>query len=333
MDKPELYRLIEKYIDKRASREERAQLMKWYQSAGGQRVEWTAYSEDEEEMVRKRILRQLQRRLAGAERDEAISGERPLPGKIVRFAYLRVSVAAAILLVIGLTALLISKRQFREDLVEVYNPAGRISHLQLPDGTEIWLNANSRLWYAKEYKNSRDVRLVGEAFFDVHPASRPFIVHTDKLDTRVLGTAFTVEAYPNEGQNVITVKDGKVSVARVGRGSGLTVLMAGQQVIYDTLTSVAVVNTIVLGDGPDWKSGELRFRSQKLDKIATQLENWYGYRFFFAQDTLKRYVYDASFKNSISLKELLGLLCEINNIRFSIDDAHRQVNLSSNKAR
>ncbi len=77
---------------------------------------------------------------------------------------------------------------------------GSKTSLVLPDGTKVWLNAGSQLDYDKNYGNKlREVSLVGEAYFDVvKNTERPFLIHTRKMDIKVLGTAFNVKCYPGE---------------------------------------------------------------------------------------------------------------------------------------
>lgn len=75
---------------------------------------------------------------------------------------------------------------------------GFIRHLTLPDGTTVVLQANSRLRYPEKFTgNTREITLSGEAYFDVaHDAQKPFIIHTGKIRTTVLGTAFKISAMP-----------------------------------------------------------------------------------------------------------------------------------------
>ena len=92
-------------------------------------------------------------------------------------------------------------------------PRGQDYHLTLADGTQVWMNAESRLEFPDRFNgNTREVRLKGEAYFEVKKdAKRPFVVHTDYLTTRVLGTAFNVRAYSRRDASV-TLVSGRVQV-------------------------------------------------------------------------------------------------------------------------
>ncbi|MFT3750129.1 MAG: FecR family protein [Agriterribacter sp.] len=91
---------------------------------------------------------------------------------------------------------------------------GSKSSIQLPDGTMVWLNADSKLTYDENFRGDfRKVHLEGEAYFDVvRDEHRPFIIHTKTLDIRVLGTVFNVKAYEAESNTETSLIKGSVEV-------------------------------------------------------------------------------------------------------------------------
>jgi transmembrane sensor len=93
--------------------------------------------------------------------------------------------------------------------------------ITLPDGSSVLLKKNSEIVYPVIFeKTNREVQLIGEAFFEVAKDSlRPFLVKTEGYTTTVLGTSFNVEAYPNATQLSVSVKTGKVSVAKTPSAS------------------------------------------------------------------------------------------------------------------
>lgn len=92
---------------------------------------------------------------------------------------------------------------------------GSKTKMQLPDGTTVMLNAGSNISYNEIFNsNTREVHLSGEAYFDVtHDKERPFIIHTNSLDIRVLGTAFNVRSYPNEKTTETSLLRGSVEIS------------------------------------------------------------------------------------------------------------------------
>jgi len=103
-----------------------------------------------------------------------------------------------------------------EDRAEIIVKKGSRSRVLLPDSTEVWLNSGSRLTYDKEM-NSRKERLVtlsGEGYFVVeNKKEQPFIINTEKLRIRVLGTAFNVKAYTNDTTTETTLIRGKIEIS------------------------------------------------------------------------------------------------------------------------
>src|SRR5439155_8152 len=90
------------------------------------------------------------------------------------------------------------------------------TYMVLPDGTQVWLNAESRITYSNTFNKSlREVNLEGEAYFDVtHDAAHPFIVHTSSIAIKVLGTAFTVKSYASDKTIEATLLRGSIEVVK-----------------------------------------------------------------------------------------------------------------------
>lgn len=144
----------------------------------------------------------------------------------------------AAILIIGLLGLNLyemvqSSSTVGENTVEV--PKGQRASLMLSDGTKVWLNSQSKLIYPTQFSDrERNVRLEGEAFFDVaHKEHLPFVVHSPLLAIKVLGTKFNVKAYFDE-KSVVTLAEGKVEVETNDRKNKLT-LKPNEQVSYSDI--------------------------------------------------------------------------------------------------
>ena len=112
--------------------------------------------------------------------------------------YAGVFAIACSLFLICLAALFQLNKRATDFDTQIVSGKGMRKKITLPDGTLVWLNADSKLSYDSDLnkKQKRLVYLVGEAFFDVaHQQNRPFIVQTSKISIKVLGTAFNVKAY------------------------------------------------------------------------------------------------------------------------------------------
>ena len=153
---------------------------------------------------------------------------------------------------------------------EYVTPRGRRAVLRLLDGTEITLNADSRLRAPVSFATDRrDVYLEGEAYFSVvHDPARPFIVHIAGGAVRDIGTRFGVHAYGDAERERVAVVEGAVAL------SG-TPLRAGQVATLSRTGTIRVVRGARVTDEVAWTRGRLVFANVPLDEAAERLGRWY----------------------------------------------------------
>jgi ferric-dicitrate binding protein FerR (iron transport regulator) len=221
------------------------------------------------------------------------------------------------------------KTTFNNDS-EVSTRNGSKTNLSLPDGTTVWLNAGSKLSYNKNYGNNlREVSLTGEAFFDVvKNAEKPFIIHTGKIDIRVLGTAFNVKSYPGEktietslirGSIEVTFKDRPAEKVILKPNEKLTVaneeipVALKKQSIRQNKEPIVAVSHLnyVKSDNSiaetAWIQNKLIFQDKSFKDLATEMERWYGVSIRFdnsQRDTLR---FTGSFENETIQQSLDAL--------------------------
>lgn len=202
---------------------------------------------------------------------------------------------------------------------------GQLKKIKLDDGTEIWLNAASKLGISEHFnQQKREVYLDGEAYFDVHhDTSRPFVVHTSHLTTNVLGTAFAVTAYPNSTIQAVTVIRGKVQIAHGARVLGF--LTPDKRLEYRPGNNRSFITDVTAASVMSWKDGKLQFENQDMQDIASRLGRWYGYSFNFEHEHIKNCHYTASFNNQIPLANLLKVMKEISLLNYKIDTTRKTV--------
>lgn len=148
----------------------------------------------------------------------------------------------------------------------------------LPDGSAIWLTAKSRISYqpARYADAERTVRLDGEAFFDVDADPlHPFIVHHGNISTKVLGTAFNIEAYGNEEDIRISLVRGKVAVHTTG-DTAMHYLAPGEQLIYRRGSGKYSVKPVLYSDASTWTNGWMILDDVPLKAALQRLERQYG---------------------------------------------------------
>lgn len=162
---------------------------------------------------------------------------------------------------------------------EVYNqlivPAGKRSSITFSDGTRIWLSASSRVVYPIEFmENKREIYVEGEVFLDVyHDENRPFIVKTNKIDIRVLGTTFNVCAYENENTQTVVLVTGKVEVKTTN--NEIKTLTPNNLLAYNDQKGI-LVHPVDVQEYIAWKDGFYQFKQENLEVIAKKLNKYYG---------------------------------------------------------
>lgn len=192
--------------------------------------------------------------------------------------------------------------------------------LHLPDGSTVTLNKNSRLDYVPGLAgNAREVYLTGEAFFDiVHAPGRPFLVHTGKLTTRVLGTSFNVKAYPSDKTIEITVTHGKVQVLKEKKSMGL--LTDDQQLQFQTNTIQYQLKKVDVTPVIAWRPREIRFDDVTLADIGRQVQQRFGRTVKFTNAVLEKCRVTATFYEDDDLDEIMTVICGISQSTYSVKD-------------
>lgn len=203
-----------------------------------------------------------------------------------------------------------------EHLNTITTPVGGKWQVQLPDGTEIWLNAASSISYPSSFKGhqTRLVKLTGEAYFEVaKDKAHPFIVETMSQKVKVLGTHFNIKSYSDDESTKTTLTEGNVGVEANGRRA---LLKPGEQsVLSEKQLSVHLVDT---ESELAWKNGDFSFRGEAIKEIMRNISRWYNIEVQYRGP-----VTDEEFQGRISrqksIKEVLEILELTNAVHFKIE--------------
>ncbi|MDQ1805029.1 FecR domain-containing protein [Chryseobacterium sp. CKR4-1] len=146
----------------------------------------------------------------------------------------------------------------------------------LPDGTKVWLNAESSLKFPTQFTgNERQVELIGEGYFEVaHNKSKPFIVSSRGQKVKVLGTKFNINSYDNEPKIQTTLVSGSVELSNTQNETPVK-LRPGQQGILYSLSSIFFVEDVDTESFTAWTESDFRFTATPLKEVLRQLERWY----------------------------------------------------------
>ncbi|OQP67035.1 hypothetical protein A3860_01355 [Niastella vici] len=188
-------------------------------------------------------------------------------------------------------------------------------YLLLPDSTQVWLNAASTLEYPNRFApGKREVYLTGEAYFDVkHANKQPFLIHTGKVTTLVLGTAFNIKAYPGRENIIVSVSRGKVRVNYEEKE--VATLTPGQQVKVSNNNNTAVQKNIAVTETAPWQQGNLVYDDETINDIIADLERIYDVTIRLQNTTLGKERVSTSFRRETGIENALQLLCNLTDTR------------------
>ena len=183
--------------------------------------------------------------------------------------------------------------------------------VELPDGTQVWLNENSLLSY-EDTGSERKLIFEGEAYFDVQTDSlKPFKIHSGRAVTTVMGTAFNLRAYPEEAAVEVSVTEGKVALTQTNQEEVETnkiELTPGQTGIFDKEeVSVKMLAAEPIQNKTAWKDKQLNFEGIKLSQVLPAIERYYGIEVILENKSLLNCPFTGSYDNP-KLDELLDML-------------------------
>jgi len=193
---------------------------------------------------------------------------------------------------------------------------GQTYSMMLPDGSKVWLNAQSSIRYPVNFSGDvREVEMTGEVYFEVKPSiaylanqkikKLPFAVKASGLRVEVLGTHFNINAYQDDESLRTTLLEGKVKVTK---GSSLAVLDPGQQAIAKTdENTIKVVSNVDVDQAVAWKNGLFQFNQTDLKTVMRQIERWYDVQVVYS-GAVPNDTYEGKIRMNSDLSQVLSAL-------------------------
>lgn len=273
----------------------------------------------EPEAIQK-VLNRLNDKIDAQQKSQHIIKERSL--------WIKISGIAAILLIGLLTYLYYVKTEkpVAQSPNIVSTKKGSKSNIILPDGTKVWINADTKLIYDEsKWGSSRDVQLEGEAYFDViKDNKRPFTVYTNSMEIRVTGTAFNVRAYASEKRTETTLIRGSVEVLLKKDEGKKIILTPNDKLIVpnsymqastnkdDTDKAEEAIQLLTIkGDTnasnvkeTQWIRNRLVFEKETFSDIIPVLERWYDVKINLQKSAISNKTFSGTFEND-SLEDVL----------------------------
>lgn len=204
----------------------------------------------------------------------------------------------------------------------------------LPDGTKITVNAGSKVDISDDFnKDRREVTLNGEAFFEVkHDSLRPFIIHTQQMDIKVLGTIFNVKAYPEDNITETALLEGSVEII-MKKNQKKIILKPNEKIVLPqsekseleykkgeqefTVTHLTYDKSDSSLTEVSWINNRLTFNDQSFDELAKILKRWYNVDFSFSDEEVKAFRFTATFENK-TINQVLEALQLSRRFNYSI---------------
>lgn len=250
--------------------------------------------------------------------------KRPVLTRILT-VYSRIAAILLIPLLIGGIYMMVQRTTTNTTYAEIRAPQGSRVQFVLPDGSNGFLNGGSSLQYPMDFSEKREVKLVGEGFFEVtKDKEHPFTVQTRFADVRVFGTKFDVCAYDSDPEILTTLEEGSVQVFNKSLKS-YALLKPGEQNqinIGNGKMKNTLVNTKLF---TSWKDEMLRFNNSPFDEVVKKMERWYGVKILL--DKSLKYSENYTFTvRTESLRELLQLLSITTPMSYKIENDTVMIN-------
>lgn len=196
---------------------------------------------------------------------------------------------------------------------EIESPQGIRSHVVLPDGTKLWLNAGSQLRYGIPFtRRNREVELAGEAFLEVAKNElSPFVVKAGNAEVEVLGTQFNVSAYPGSDRIEVALKEGRVrfSVPDDAGSVKSCEMKSNDFMQFNMENQKASLRNTNIEKYIAWHKNIMILDDTPMEEVVRLLEQWYGVKVIIRDESIKKYKFTTTFDNEplFRVLELLEL--------------------------
>lgn len=311
MDKKYYIQLLDSFMRGNTSEEEEAILFDWFETGGSEeeirslyKERWDNSSDTLDEDIQLKMLHNIRPQIDDRMRKKART----------RMRFKQYVAVACMLLVVVAGAYFFTQEWWYppKEFIVAAGKAQKTS-VCLPDGTMVWLNADSRLRYDSRYnRKKRQVILEGEAYFDVAKnKDRRFIVSVNDLDIEALGTSFNVKSYSGDEDVVVSLVEGKLKVSTTETEE---FLHPDERLTFNKQNKgMTVTDRFSMENAGKWRNNELVFNDESLEKIAATLTRMYDIKIVFASETAKRHTFSGTIKDNspANVLEIISLAAPI----------------------
>jgi ferric-dicitrate binding protein FerR (iron transport regulator) len=229
-------------------------------------------------------------------------------------------IAASLIIIFGFSSFFLTYTS-KHNSEEYTTKKGERANITLSDGTQIWLNAASTLKYPTEFKgDTREVYLTGEAFFDVAKDKvHPFIIHTNNMETKVLGTSFNVRAYSGQENQEVAVITGKVNVRSTLTNENVYVTPGKKVALNVQNNKFYPYKSIQTSTISVWRNDIIVFEEIALPEVIATISRNYNVAIKIENENLNDLKISAYFK-VLPPDQIIGLVCKIVNATYTLEN-------------
>ncbi|MCH7400313.1 FecR family protein [Belliella kenyensis] len=313
--------LIQKLFSGNASSDEIQEINKWYDTF---EIDQDIEIADHQKRTKSQIKAELYQNIL----------QRTDHKKANRTRVVRLITTLAACFAIGLYGIfyLLDQSQSQENTIiqnvlTFSNEEGMIKMIKLPDGSKVYLHHNTEIEVESDFSKSRNISLSGKAFFDVvSNPNLPFVIKTENLETRVLGTSFSISAYKGMAETV-GVKSGKVLVN--SNDSQYHELTQDDLLQYEnTKIELSKIQKPDLFFG--WTEQTLVLIDSNIDELVKQIESWYGVSISYQKPKIHNCRVTGTYQK-LSLEEMLQAIAFIIPIEYELKSKEVKINFGECK--
>lgn len=330
--------LLDKFLAGQCNSNETRKVEAWYEAQRGDKDFLATLSDLDKQLLEEQTLRNIKTAIG-----MPLDNQEVIPVKLSFWRNWKImtGVAASFLLITwaGLTffqsrfsskpsdelfGLIEPLKQTENATIRFVNRDAKLIVHRLPDGTKVSLYPSAELTYPKEFEGkTRQVAFIGEGFFDVaHDSSHPFLIQSDQMQIRVLGTKFSVKALPKQSIFQVSVLSGSVAVRSTtnqGNVNPETIILKPQQkALFEVATNhLTAIEIDVDAKKEIFEAISINFNETPISEVINQLERQFKINIQLSDKAISKCLLTADFNNQ-SLPVILEILCTSLDVSYTL---------------
>ena len=201
--------------------------------------------------------------------------------------------------------------------LEIANLGATVKELLLPDGSKVFLRSSSTITYSANFQKERNLELKGEAIFEVtKDRLHPFTVKTKLGKVTVLGTVFSVRAFPSENFEKTLLKEGSVKLTNKGESNSVLLKPGEDALIHKGSEQIKVGKVKNMERAFAWQSHNFSFDNEALEVILSVVSDAFDKKIAIKDKELSRQRFTLKFNRNESLTRIMDVLSDVAQFKY-----------------